>query len=394
MSERARILPFNSSAFVGRPPLMAVPQTGDRLLPVLARVSAGLKIGFPSLNNSRHRHSCIGPSRVHLRACGCPLLASARSAPASPRATACRSCAPPSPSAYALLRRTRAAPSARLGHFARYCSLWLLASVRVPHLPCSRASRTPGLPLHPSQCAPVPALHPALQLLRTPRLGWCLSSRAHASSCPPPVFCSAQASSAPVSATSTYLRLSIPRSVPAVARAPTPTALRSLARTRTCIELRLAAPTRPAPATAVRAAPPRTPGPPARHLQSARAPASVPKAAPPARAPPGPTCSRELPLRLPHAALPAAACPRARLLSRTPMPGSRPPLGLAPRAAPPGAVLAQSQAPTPPCLVGGEREEGNKMRWDAAAGGKIRTPGRREQRRRGKEISQGLMRDF
>jgi hypothetical protein len=33
MSERARILPFNSSAFVGRAPLMAVPQTGDRLLP-------------------------------------------------------------------------------------------------------------------------------------------------------------------------------------------------------------------------------------------------------------------------------------------------------------------------------------------------------------------------
>jgi hypothetical protein len=51
-------------------------------------------------------------------------------------------------------------------------------------------------------------------------------------------------------------------------------------------------------------------------------------------------------------------------------------------------VLAQSQAPTPPCLVGGEREEGNKMRWDAAAGGKkIRTPGIREQRRREKEIS-------
>jgi hypothetical protein len=58
MSERARILPFNSSAFVGRAPLMAVPQTGDRLLPVLASVVAGLKIGFLSLNDSRHRHSC------------------------------------------------------------------------------------------------------------------------------------------------------------------------------------------------------------------------------------------------------------------------------------------------------------------------------------------------
>jgi hypothetical protein len=30
--------------------------------------------------------------------------------------------------------------------------------VRVPHLPRSRASRTPGLPLHPSQRAPVPTL--------------------------------------------------------------------------------------------------------------------------------------------------------------------------------------------------------------------------------------------
>jgi hypothetical protein len=58
MSERARILPFNSSAFVGRAPLMVVPQTGDRLHPVLARIGAGLKIGFPSLDNSRHRHSC------------------------------------------------------------------------------------------------------------------------------------------------------------------------------------------------------------------------------------------------------------------------------------------------------------------------------------------------
>jgi hypothetical protein len=58
MSERARILPFNSSAFVGRAPLMAVPQTGNRLLPVLARVSVGLKIGFPSLINSHHCHSC------------------------------------------------------------------------------------------------------------------------------------------------------------------------------------------------------------------------------------------------------------------------------------------------------------------------------------------------
>jgi hypothetical protein len=45
MSERAHILPFNSSPFVGRAPLMAVPPTGDRLLPVLARISAGLKIG-------------------------------------------------------------------------------------------------------------------------------------------------------------------------------------------------------------------------------------------------------------------------------------------------------------------------------------------------------------
>jgi hypothetical protein len=48
MSERARILPFNSSAFVGRTPLMVVPQTGDRLLPVLARIGVGLKIGFLS----------------------------------------------------------------------------------------------------------------------------------------------------------------------------------------------------------------------------------------------------------------------------------------------------------------------------------------------------------
>jgi hypothetical protein len=46
-------------------------------------------------------------------------------------------------------------------------------------------------------------------------------------------------------------------------------------------------------------------------------------------------------------------------------------------------------------LPGWRREEGNKMRLDAAAGGKkIRTPGIREQRRRGKEISQGLMCDF
>jgi hypothetical protein len=137
MSERARILLFNSLAFVGRAPLMAVPQTGDRLLFVLAHVGASLKIGFPSLNNSRHRHFCVGPSRVHLRACGRPLFASARSAPASPHATACRSCASPSPSACALLRRTCVAPSVRLGHSARYCSLQLLASVQVPHLPRS-----------------------------------------------------------------------------------------------------------------------------------------------------------------------------------------------------------------------------------------------------------------
>ncbi|XP_025791888.1 atherin-like [Panicum hallii] len=59
------------------------------------------------------------------------------------------------------------------------------------------------------------------------------------------------------------------------------------------------APTRPAPATAVRAAPPRTPGPPACCLQSARAPASAPTAAPPARAPPGLACSRALRPRRP-----------------------------------------------------------------------------------------------
>jgi hypothetical protein len=64
-SERARILPFNPSAFVGRAPFVAMPQTGDRLLPMLARVGAGLKIGFPSLNSSRQRHSCASPNRAH-----------------------------------------------------------------------------------------------------------------------------------------------------------------------------------------------------------------------------------------------------------------------------------------------------------------------------------------
>jgi hypothetical protein len=64
-SERARILPFNPSAFVGRAPFVVVPQTGDRLLPVLARVGAGLKIGFSSLNSSRQRHSCASPNREH-----------------------------------------------------------------------------------------------------------------------------------------------------------------------------------------------------------------------------------------------------------------------------------------------------------------------------------------
>jgi hypothetical protein len=154
--ERARVLPFNPSAFVGRAPFVAVPQTGDRLLPVPALVSAGLKIGFPSLNNSRQRHSCASPSRVHLRACGRPLLASARSAPASPRATACRSSAPP---AHALLHPRAWAtprPPARSG---------LLASAQVPHLQRSRAGLLTRAPWS-RQLAPAPASASILTLPR------------------------------------------------------------------------------------------------------------------------------------------------------------------------------------------------------------------------------------
>jgi hypothetical protein len=52
----ACLLPSNPSAFVVRAPFVAAPLTGSRLLPVPARVGAGLKIGFPSLDSSRQRH--------------------------------------------------------------------------------------------------------------------------------------------------------------------------------------------------------------------------------------------------------------------------------------------------------------------------------------------------
>jgi hypothetical protein len=66
------------------------------------------------------------------------------------------------------------------------------ASASIPALP-----RVCAEPNHLCLCRP--ALHPALASAgATP--GWCLFSHARASSSPPPVFCSAQASSAPVPA--------------------------------------------------------------------------------------------------------------------------------------------------------------------------------------------------
>jgi hypothetical protein len=66
-----------------------------------------------------------------------------------------------------------------------------------PTVPPAPSAPIPALPrvcAEPNHlCSRRPALRPALQLPRALHLDWYLSSCAHASSSPPPVFCSAQA---------------------------------------------------------------------------------------------------------------------------------------------------------------------------------------------------------
>jgi hypothetical protein len=63
---------------------VAVPPTGDCLPLVLARVGAGLKIGFPSRNSSHQRHSCVPALAARLR--HAHSLAPAAPEPGRPRA--------------------------------------------------------------------------------------------------------------------------------------------------------------------------------------------------------------------------------------------------------------------------------------------------------------------
>jgi hypothetical protein len=134
MSEQARILPFNSSAFVGRAPLVVVPQTGDRLLPVLARIGAGLKIGFLSCTPP----SACTPAR-------CVLLAPARAA------TSCSTSSRTPPCARS--RRTCAAPVLTSPRFN---------ATEPPPRRLTRppeAARAVGSRAHPSTAPPAPPAH-------------------------------------------------------------------------------------------------------------------------------------------------------------------------------------------------------------------------------------------
>jgi hypothetical protein len=112
---------------------------------VLARVGAGLKIGFPFLNNSRHRHSCtIADSLVDTSAYVCLRVP----APRTPRSSLRRPFhnAPPvsHPHTHACTSSSCSASTPLARARSRHCriltgSLCLRSSQVAAHSTCSRA---------------------------------------------------------------------------------------------------------------------------------------------------------------------------------------------------------------------------------------------------------------
>jgi hypothetical protein len=316
MSERARILLFNSSAFIGRAPLMAVPQTGDRLLPVLARIGAGLKIGFPycTPSNCSSAFCC----RTHVRS-ALPRHSRARTrVPALLAPPVLRSLSACTPAHCVLLAPARAATScstsSRTPLRARIClrRAWIQS-----HRVLSRP--VPASALHSSAHQPFARLTPAEPRAHAPRLrSACHQLSAGAQPLGPPAPCTCSGSPALLPFRLSRRVASRPRSARLRAHAPPasgPPAERSRLRAH-------------APPVRSAGAPPRAygrqpPEPGARalrvHLQR--------------------LSRRQLPLWLPRSAPPSrAAWGRAR-----PEP-SRPPCAAAARAeAPLGAALEEDE---------------------------------------------------
>jgi hypothetical protein len=275
MSERARILPFNSSAFVGRAPLMAVPQTGDRLLPVLARIGAGLKIGFPSCTPCSCSSAFCYRTRVrpalsrHSRARTCvpALLAPPVLRPLS-ACTPAR-CVPLAPARAATSRSTssRTPPRARS---RRTCAAPALTSpcFNATEPPPRRLARPPeaaravGSRTHPSLAPPAPPAHALLHPRATARSNTCSCPRAFPTLALPRA-CHARSPElhhllplapclllfpAPASACAWARHPALPARLAAAARAPAPTAARA-ARLLRRVEPLLAAPTCTPPAS-------------------------------------------------------------------------------------------------------------------------------------------------
>jgi hypothetical protein len=160
----------------------------------------------PVCRGHQPRSCCRNSFRVHALAHSSPHSCPSFTLLPNPWPRPCRSSA-----------RARAGPTPAPAHAISLAPVHAARAMASATSTCTRCCSTPAEPLArapptvpPAPSAPIPALpricaepnhlcsrrpalRPVLQFPRALRLDWCFSFCAHASSSPPPVFCSAQA---------------------------------------------------------------------------------------------------------------------------------------------------------------------------------------------------------